>query len=158
MINVVIGNLLEAEENIIGHQTNCQGVMGSGIAKQIRDKYPNVYDMYIDFCSDKRPRELLGKCQFAPIGEPDGNFFVSKYIANLFGQLNYGRTKQRYTDYDALRAALTRLREVAEYYKFSVALPWNIGCGFANGDWDIVSRIIDEVFDGYEVTLYRLEE
>ncbi|MET3289633.1 UNVERIFIED_CONTAM: O-acetyl-ADP-ribose deacetylase (regulator of RNase III) [Brevibacillus sp. OAP136] len=33
------GDLLQASEPIIGHQVNCQGVMGSGIAKAIWVRY-----------------------------------------------------------------------------------------------------------------------
>jgi len=40
----------------------------------------------------------------------------------------------------------------------SIAIPYKIGCGIANGDWDIVRKIIEKVFNDYEVTLYRLEE
>ena len=40
------GNLLDAQTAVIAHQVNCQGVMGSGVAKQIRDKWTNVYTAY----------------------------------------------------------------------------------------------------------------
>lgn len=36
MIKIIQGDLLEAKENIIAHQVNCKGVMGSGVAKQIK--------------------------------------------------------------------------------------------------------------------------
>ena len=31
MLKVIDGDLLDAKEDIIGHQVNCQGVMGSGV-------------------------------------------------------------------------------------------------------------------------------
>lgn len=37
-------DLLEFKCDIFCHQVNCQGRMGSGIAKQIRNKYPIVFD------------------------------------------------------------------------------------------------------------------
>ena len=46
------GNLLDAQTDVIAHQVNCQGVMGSGVAKQIRDKWPRVYDSYVTYCYD----------------------------------------------------------------------------------------------------------
>ena len=49
MVEIVEGNLLESKCNIICHQTNCQKVMGSGIAKQIREKWPKVYEDYKNF-------------------------------------------------------------------------------------------------------------
>lgn len=148
MIKIVVGRLLDATEDIIGHQVNCQGVMGSGVAKLLRSKYLNLYPSYEQFCNKHNPYELLGMCQIVKTR--------SKYIANLFGQLNYGRQKVRYTDYDALKKSLVILRITAQRRDLSVALPYNIGCGLANGEWNIVYGIIDEVFNSYEVTLYKL--
>ena len=49
-IKFVNGNILtfpeRDEDTIICHQVNCKGVMGAGLAKQIRDKWPDVYDRY----------------------------------------------------------------------------------------------------------------
>jgi O-acetyl-ADP-ribose deacetylase (regulator of RNase III) len=46
MIHYVKGNLLDSNCDYICHQVNCQGVMGSGIARQIRERYPVVYLYY----------------------------------------------------------------------------------------------------------------
>lgn len=149
MVKYVKGNLLDASENIIGHQVNAQGVMGSGLAKQIRSKYPEAYIAYKEYSEQNSPYDLLGRCQLVTAGE-------NKWVANLFGQLNYGRGKYRYTDYDALRTALTSLKEAAKRIDVSVALPKFIGCGLANGDWNVVSEIVEEVFEDYEVTIYEI--
>jgi O-acetyl-ADP-ribose deacetylase (regulator of RNase III) len=151
MVNVVMGNLLDAKEDIIGHQVNCQGAMGGGIAKQIKEKYEAAYIGYMNYCYGKNPYDLLGNCQIVDVGK-------GKFVANLFGQLNYGRTKYRYTDYDALQNALHQLKAIAKRNKLTVALPYNIGCGLANGDWDVVTEILEQVFSDYDVTLYRLEQ
>ena len=42
MIRYVKGNLLDSDCTYICHQVNCKGVMNSGIAKQIRKKWPSV--------------------------------------------------------------------------------------------------------------------
>jgi hypothetical protein len=42
MVKIVKGDLLKSDCQYIAHGVNCQGVMNSGIAKQIRDKYPEV--------------------------------------------------------------------------------------------------------------------
>lgn len=149
MIKYVTGNLLEAEENLIGHQVNAQGVMGAGLAKQIRSKYPNVYDDYMAFCKMNPDKNtLMGHTQFIEVGN-------DKYVASLFGQLNYGRQKMLYTHYPSLKETLTELRDVADEHGLSVALPFGLGCGLAGGDWEIVNKIIEEAFDGYEVTIYK---
>ncbi|ETT41472.1 MULTISPECIES: macro domain-containing protein [unclassified Paenibacillus] len=147
-IQLVNGDLLEASEDILGHQVNCQGVMGSGIAKILRDRYPNLYPEYKKYCDQYTPDGLLGHCQLVQTG--------AKYTANLFGQLNYGRSKTRYTDYAALEQALTTLKTEAQAKGLSVALPYNIGCGLANGEWSVVEEMIGKVFADYEVTLYKI--
>lgn len=150
-VNVTIGDLLNAKESIIGHQVNCQGVMGSGIAKALRDRYNTLYPSYKQYCAQHHsPDELLGKCQIVQEG--------SRHIANLFGQLDYGRQKKKvYTNDEALRTSLAALREYAVQNQLSVALPYGIGCGLANGDWNVVSEILEEVFSDYDVMLYKLE-
>lgn len=147
-IQIINGDLLEASEDILGHQVNCQGVMGSGIAKILRDRYPNLYPEYKKYCDQHTPDRLLGHCQLVQTGE--------KYTANLFGQLNYGRSKTRYTDYAALEQALTTLKTEAQAKGLSVALPYNIGCGLANGEWSVVEEMLGKVFADYEVTLYKI--
>ena len=41
-IQIVNGDLLKAEETYLVHQVNCCGVMGKGLALQIRNKYANI--------------------------------------------------------------------------------------------------------------------
>jgi O-acetyl-ADP-ribose deacetylase (regulator of RNase III) len=150
MITIVDGDILQAKEDVICHQVNCMGVMGSGLAKQIRDKYPEVYPSYIRYCKgckDGNPKNLLGDIQ--TILCSDG-----KVIVNLFGQFDYGRDKQ-YTDYKALKESLEGILCVAKYNSDSIALPYNLGCGLAGGDWEVVYKIIEEVFKDYDVTIYK---
>lgn len=149
MIKIVEGNILDATEDIIGHQVNCQGVMGAGLAKQIRNKYPNVYEGYKSKCNNNDKENILGDCQI--IVAEDG-----KFIANLFGQYSYG-TGITQTNYQALLAALLSLKGNAQYHDHSVALPYGIGCGLAGGDWNIVHSMIQEVFKDFEVTLYKFK-
>ena len=47
MIETRKGNLLEQTKGVIIHGCNCQGVMSSGIALQIRNKWPGVFETYI---------------------------------------------------------------------------------------------------------------
>lgn len=153
MIKIVEGDILKASEDIIGHQVNCMGVMGAGLAKQIRNKYPIVYKRYVRLVSGHNKESLLGFIQ--TIDTYDG-----KIIANIFGQLYYGRGGT-HTSYDALKQAFERLLYMAKNrHKFkgmTIALPYGIGCGLAGGDWNKVYKIIQEVFSDYGVTLYKYQ-
>ncbi|UUZ81494.1 macro domain-containing protein [Paenibacillus sp. P26] len=148
-VHMIHGDLMQATESIIGHQVNCQSVMGSGVAKQIRSRFPVVYTEYLRFCRD-HPNNLLGRCQLVRI-DPG----TEKYVANLFGQLYYGFDGKKYTNDDALRNALSELYAFAKSNQYSVALPYKIGCDRGGGDWDMVSKMIDGIFTDVDVTLYQ---
>lgn len=127
--------------DLIAHQVNCQGVMGTGLAKQIRNVYPSVYWQYKEYC-EVYGATLLGTAQILKVSNGE---IQPTWIVNLFGQLKYGRDR-RYTDYEALKSALEQL---ANYVyttgpAFRIALPYKLGCGAAGGNWDKVLGIIQE--------------
>lgn len=150
---IINGDLLNAKEDIIVHQVNTIGVMGAGIALQIKKKYPIVYQKYTKLIGQTDVREdLMGCCQIISVGNRGKDNI--KYVANIYGQLDIGRNKQQ-TDYNALSKSLEELFSFAKKNQLTVALPYNIGCGLAGGDWNVVSRLISEAADDYPYTLYR---
>ncbi|MCU6792374.1 macro domain-containing protein [Paenibacillus sp. WQ 127069] len=146
---IVKSDLLRASEHIIAHQVNCQAVMGSGVAKQIKHHYPKVYTEYLQFCHQNK-ENLLGLCQFVALDQGS-----TKYVANLFGQQDFGRDGKKYTNDDALRNALNELCKFAKTNKYSIAFPYGIGCNRGGGDWSVVSKMINDIFKDEEVTLYK---
>ncbi|MFS0557982.1 macro domain-containing protein [Brevibacillus sp. 179-C9.3 HS] len=150
-VQVVSGNILEATENVIVQQVNCMGVMGAGLAKQIRAKYPSVYTVYKRLCDqyDNARGELLGQVLLCPVEE-------GKYIANIFGQLGYGK-KGVYTQYDMLQKGLEEVLAIAKKENHTIAIPYGIGCGLAGGDWDVVNEQLVNIFAGYGVKVYKFE-
>lgn len=138
-MRIIQGDLLNVNYGIIGHQVNCKGVMGGGIAHQLRNKYPGIFEPYQTLCGMAIPSEvLLGLVQILQVNP-------NIMVANLFGQDAYGRDKQ-YTNTSALKQSLLFLNQF-QYVNssFPVFLPWKLGCGLAGGDWRIVSEIIDQV-------------
>lgn len=154
MVKHVKGNLLDSDCDYICHQVNCQGVMASGIAKQIRARWPEVYDEYKKYCSKyirlyNDPGEhLLGKIQFCyPNSE--------QAVINIFSQSNYGYDGLRYTSYDAFARALEDLRMIIPINK-SIGFPKNIGCGLGGGNWNIVLAMIKEILgETHDVYIYE---
>lgn len=66
MIKERKGDLLQADTPMIAHQVNCQGVMGAGIARQIRKDFLTAgqYREYQQLCKKNRealPRLLIRK-------------------------------------------------------------------------------------------------
>lgn len=141
-------DLLSADADVICQQVNCQNVMGAGLAKAIYTKWPLVKEMYHEYCDQiGDPFMLFGDIQI--IRSPELPFDV----ANVFGQLNFGRKKLCYTSYDAFRAAFTK---IAYQYKGKViTLPYGFGCGLAGGDLDTVLSIIDQSF--ISMVLYSIQ-
>lgn len=148
-IEVIHGDILTAKEDIIVHQVNCQGVMGAGLALAIKRKYPNVYDKYKIACNTMQPEDLLGKIQLIKTHD-------NKMVCNLFGQLNYGRNKVQ-TDYEAITMCFDKIYRYAKLNNLTVAIPYNIGCGLAGGNWTRVLNIILKRFkDKSIVKLYKI--
>jgi O-acetyl-ADP-ribose deacetylase (regulator of RNase III) len=147
-LRLLNGDLLDQKTDVIAHQVNCLGVMGAGVAAQIKDKYPEVYEGYKSFCQDELKRLgtsgsefLLGKCMVCV--SDDG----SPAIANLFGQNRLG-DEGRPTNYNAIYDALVGLRGIMENHGWkSVSFPYGMSCGLGGGSWNIISAMICDVFD-----------
>lgn len=151
-MKIIKGDILSVKEGIIVQQVNCQGVMGSGVAKAIRDKYPEVFLHYRAACDEAaNPSELLGQSVVVHIPSDDHLLFVH----NIFGQLNYGRDGAVYTNYQALDEGFKLVRECAEVMDLPVHYP-KIGAGLGGGDWEIISEIIERNLDGIDHTLWLL--
>lgn len=137
MPKIIQMNILDVTEGIILHQCNNRGVMESGLAKQIRNKYPEAYELYRENCSLRNFRAPLGEIYYKKVNN-------NLWIANAIAQDGYGRDKV-YTDYDALRTVLHRAYNRALLAKCNLYIPYKIGCGLAGDNWDTVLRIIEEV-------------
>lgn len=155
MVNYVKGDLLESNCDYICHQVNCQGVMGSGIAKQIREKWPEVYEEYKIFCEDNgsdKYRPLLGSILRSSSSDSRPR------IINLFSQDNYGYDGARYTSYDAFATCLVRIRNLVPL-DCSIGFPKGIGCGLGGGDWKVIEILIDRILGRhFDVYIYEREE
>lgn len=151
-IEIVSGDLLDAfdkgEVTTIGHVVNCQGVMGSGIAKSIRDRYPRVYDFYVKFCSEfTYKHEFLGAAQPVYLDNCSS-------VWNLFAQNRYG-SPTRDLNYGAIGNCL---REMADDLDVDepIGFPYKMGSDRAKGDWDIVLEMIEFYFKDHNVRIYKL--
>ena len=138
MLAFIKGDLTTIKKGIICHQVNCQGKMGAGLAKALSDKYTIIKKRYLQCYLQQKenPILLLKTCQIVPVKE-------ELFIANCFAQLYYGRNKNyRYTDYDALKNALSQAVDFAKTKDLPIYVPKYIGCRLANGNWNIVLNIL----------------
>lgn len=153
MIKVRVGNVVDVEEGIIVHGCNAHGVMGSGVAKAIRDKWPIVYEVYKRYFA-KEGLEL-GDVIWVMVNPHKGRDLI---VVNAITQDRFGGP-ERHANYFAIRKAFRKLCQITEEFAtYGIHFPL-IGAGLANGRWDIISKIIDEtVPDHIEKNLWVLDE
>ncbi len=140
MIYDIDANLLEYPLQGIIHQANCFQTMGAGIAKRIKEKYPEAFEADLKAGGRGESKRLgtfsVGQCL------RDG-----KYIFNLYGQFNYGHYA-RFTSYDAVCNGLVKIaRYAVENHINTLGLPKNMGCVNGGASWRIVRAIIEDVFE-----------
>lgn len=141
MITFVDGNIFEGFCDVVCHQVNCQGVMGSGIAKEVRGRFPEVYKKFHETYEKK--------------GNKLGNIDVvdvcggKRFIVNMYSQDNYLPRGVRHTDYAAFEACLLKIKEhfYDKRHEITIGFPYKIGCGLGGGNWDIILKLIEGVFD-----------
>ncbi len=136
---------IDGDFDIIIHGCNCFNVMGSGIAKTIKDMFPEVYQD--DLETIKGDKRKLGIISPVMVSHNNRKFV----IVNAYTQYKYGMGIN--VSYDAIRSCFKHV-----YNEFSIYKDWKIGypmigCGLGGGDWNIVSKIIDEELKDLDHTL-----
>lgn len=121
------------DKRIVVHQVNCVGKMNTGLSKQIKDKYPQLFKDYRERCMMFDYTELLGTNYYYE----DENII----IVNMFSQNNYG-TEAQQTNYEAMATCLDKIRKM--YPTQTIVAPYRIGCGLGGGDWNIVSKLLEK--------------
>jgi O-acetyl-ADP-ribose deacetylase (regulator of RNase III) len=149
---VIEGDILEATYGVIVQQVNAQGVMGSGVARVIRDKYPVIWTDYSAKIKPKpNPTEQVSRLRLGIIiiSEINKDFYIASIVAQQF----FGKDSKRYTSYDALSDGLDGVADWNGGKKLPLHYPL-IGAGLGGGKWPIISSIINTHFDKYEHFLW----
>jgi O-acetyl-ADP-ribose deacetylase (regulator of RNase III) len=148
MIQIRLGNLIEANAEALVNTVNCVGHMGKGIALQFKKAFPDNFLTYQRACRAKkvRPGEMF-------VFET-GSLVGTKYIIN-FPTKRHWRGNSHIED---IQAGLEALVTVIRKRKItSVAVP-PLGCGLGGLDWRMVRPMIEKAFDELpEVQVYLFE-
>ena len=146
MITYRQGNLLDATSGVIIHGCNAKGVMGSGVAKAIREKYPGAYESYKNFEQERGLR--LGGINIVRVTN-------TLLIANAITQENYGRDpKIVYVSYGAIHLAFEKLHKL--YGASTIFHIPKIGAGLGNGDWNTISFLIELACPKRDIVCWEL--
>lgn len=153
--------LVDGEVDFLIHCCNNQGVMGSGIAKQIKDKIPEAYTAYkkmfnisSDYCMGKT--SLGGK------------------VINIIGQDSYGYGSKRYGHYGYIAQGLASVSfeihnyvdcydntQADSYYnnEVKIGIPYRLASDRAGCDWCIILELIEGILaPEFDIVIYHLED
>jgi len=132
MLKHAKGNLIDMAEqglfDIIVHGCNCQNTMGSGIAKEIRARYPQAYEADSAMIyTYQKPVLKLGNFSVAADNPIDPKF----EIVNAYTQLYYLPRSVDHFDYESFELILRKLAVISPDARYG--FPY-IGMGLAGGD------------------------
>lgn len=140
-----VGDLFYSHTDAYGHGVNTQGVMGSGIAVEFKNKFPKNFVAYRNACQARLlvPGEAF---IFAEHG---------RFVVNIASQEKTGKDAR----YEWLFAgALDAARQLTEKRCNTLALPL-IGCGIGGLEWAGVEhllRAVEAIVPGFEFEVWKL--
>lgn len=134
MIEFVSGDIFESKTQAIVNPVNCVGVMGAGLAKQFKEKYPDYYLQYKILCDEKVIKP--GTIWLCKNGE--------KYIVS-FATKNHWKNK---SELIWIKLGLMQLRDAIIIKEIhSIAIP-ALGCGLGGLYWiDVKELILEQLCD-----------
>ena len=156
-MKIIKGDLIAlakaGEFDVICHGCNCFHSFGSGIAKTIKEEFPDAYrgDLMTAFGS----KEKLGTYSW---GDWYRDNIVTRShrvsVMNLYTQYKYGRKKD-FFEYEAFEKVL---QELNRCFGNVPSRRWGfpeIGCGLAGGDKGRIMKILEENTKDLNVTVVQ---
>jgi O-acetyl-ADP-ribose deacetylase (regulator of RNase III) len=136
------GDMFTTEQPAAIHGVNIVGVMGSGIAKTVRQLYPDVYSGYRDYCKAGR----LSAGEMLPIfGHSTTPGVSSRWILNAASQDQPGPSATYEWLEESVRASFAWASDVG----LSGVAICRIGSNIGGLEWENVLPIIERLADEY---------
>lgn len=152
-IEYIKGDLFDTEIYVIMHGCNAQGVMGSGVARIIRERFEAAYKTY----AERYRNSGLHMGVNIPVLAIDSKTGNEKIIVNSITQNYYG-TDRRHADYEAIASVMKDINRYCRMHGYEkIALP-KIGAGLAGGDWNVISAIIESELKDVQPVVYYMED
>ncbi|HWV47765.1 MAG TPA: macro domain-containing protein, partial [Nitrospira sp.] len=128
-MQILIGDILKSKAQTLINTVNCVGVMGKGIALEFKNRFPDMYEDYVQRCQRREVKPgipYLYKTLFPP------------QIINF-------PTKDHWKSISKVSDIERGLKHLVEYYKewgvTSLAIP-PLGCGNGQLEWRVVGPLI----------------
>lgn len=126
-MKLIQGDITKERGNcVIAHGVNCQGVMGSGVAKAIKERWPIIYQCFLEAPTGPY---MLGSAHFIRVEEDN------TYVANCYTQEFFGKDGKQYASLEALEKALESCFEFCQVEGLTLKAP-KIGSGLGGLSWE----------------------
>ena len=146
-LHLLTGNLLDSSAAALVNTVNTVGVMGKGIAKQMRDAYPHNYAVYKQAC--KAGTFAIGDV----LAVEDHDLYGNRLILNLPTKKHWRQPSR----YEYIAEGLQALCSVLDREGVrSVAIP-PLGCGNGGLDWSVVRPMIEKALAGTSAEVFLYE-
>lgn len=143
-ITEIEGNVFDflGAGDAFAHGVNCMGVMGAGIAKDVKARFPNNYKVYRDNCNTG---------MFKP-----GHMTVLKEndvtIYNLATQFMTGADAHL----ENVRVCARGMATHAKMFNVPLVKTVRLGCGIGGLDWENVRPVLEGINSDLELEVYYL--
>jgi O-acetyl-ADP-ribose deacetylase (regulator of RNase III) len=144
------GDLFTTDAKIIAHGANTVGVMGAGVAKTLKEKYPKNYKDYYYYCKVQ---------QFARPGEWYANDRGGPLILNLFTQDAPGPNARYEWVFSSIMNFLDFYSKTDKRYGKTIAIP-EIGSGIGGLEWAVVEKLLvltELIYHDFEFEVWHYE-
>lgn len=135
MIEFVKGDFFDFDADIRINTVNCVGVMGAGVALAFKQKYPDMFKLYVKEC-----KKGLIRPGIPSVWNSDDMFSKEIIIIN-FPTKDHWRNP---SEYEYVEDGLKWLAEYLKQIKNSVITLPALGCGHGGLDWLKVKKLIEK--------------
>lgn len=125
MVKVLIGNIFESDAQTLTNTVNCVGVMGKGIAKQFKERFPGMYEDYAERCE-------RGEVQ---LGRP--YLYRRERVPWILNFPTKGHWRDL-SDLSDIRRGMERVLSKYEEWEIESLAVAPLGCGNGQLDWRVV--------------------
>jgi len=148
------GNLLDSPDNIIAHGCNTLGLMGAGIAAQIKYYNSELFEAYVEFCEMQGIEGGLGQIFIYPTDDK------SKLVINCMTQpcLRSRTVPVPFRYHAFVQAWQSVINFLCQHDVPSISIS-RIGCSHGGGNFEIVKYIIGKMTpDHITVNIYHIDQ
>lgn len=140
-------NLFDGKAVLV-HGCNMKGIMGAGVAKRIRQLYPNSYKEYVDQLKNKNPGDIIPYYENKTHG-----YYI---ICNALTQINLGRNAK----WEYIYKAFENLRKLHDKEVLTRVMLPPIGCGIGGlkYNYEIFKYILASLYFDTYVKFYIFED